>query len=227
MPCEQYKDALIEAALSGGALPAAPQSHVESCCACRQVLIEERALSAAIESGVREVTNAQLPSAFLAHVRARLAEAPVQQCPGVLAWGVGFTVAASLLVIGVGLSLRGHKENAHVVSVDSPALSVKQEKRAIPPVPTPVLRPPPSDRKRLTKSSTGHVQRADPEVLVPPDEREAFARFVADLNADRSVAVALVSPLAERPDQHDGSFEIPRLEIAELALPLLDPRSED
>jgi hypothetical protein len=227
MPCEHYKDALIEAAASAGALSAAPQSHVQSCSACRQVLMEERALFAALESGVREVANAQLPSAFFTHVRARLAEAPAHNYGWVLAWGVGFTVAASLLMIGVGLSLGGHKENAHVVSVDSPALSVKQEKRAIPPVPTPVLRPPPSDRKRFTKSSTGHVQRADPEVLVPPDEREAFARFVADLNADRSVAVALVSPLAERPDQHDGSFEIPRLEIAELALPLLDPRSED
>jgi hypothetical protein len=222
MPCEQ--DALIEAALSGGALPAALQSHVESCSACRQVLIEDRALSAAIESGVREVINAQLPSAFLTHVRARLPEAPVQQCGWVLAWGVGFTVAASLLVIGVGLSLGGHKENAHVVSVDPPALSAKQEKHAILPVPAPALRHPRSDRKRLTKSST---QRGDPEVLVPPDEREAFERFVADLNADRSVALALVSPLAERPDQHDRSFGIPRLEIAELALPLLDQRSED
>jgi hypothetical protein len=225
MSCEQYKDALIEAAASGGALPAATDSHVQSCSACRQVLIEERALFAAIESGVRQVANAQRPSALLTHVRARVAEAPAQQCDWVLAWGVGFTVAASLLV--TGLSLRGHKENAHVVSVDSPALSEKRERLAIPPVPAPALRHPPSDTKRLTKSSAGPVQRADPEVLVPPDEREAFTRFVADLSADRSVAVALVSSLAERPDQHDGSYGIPRLEIAELVLPLLDQRSED
>jgi hypothetical protein len=45
------------------------------------------------------------------------------------------------------------------------------------------------------------VASSQPEVLVPPDEREAFARFVAVLGERREVALALVTPAAQRKEE--------------------------
>jgi hypothetical protein len=57
------------------------------------------------------------------------------------------------------------------------------------------------------------------EVLVPPDEREAFARFVAVLGERREVALALAKPAPQTKDEPAGlePLQINGLEIKLLA----------
>jgi hypothetical protein len=57
------------------------------------------------------------------------------------------------------------------------------------------------------------------EVLVPPDEREAFARFVAVLGERREVALALAKPAPQMKDEPAGlePLQINGLEIKLLA----------
>ena len=61
---------------------------------------------------------------------------------------------------------------------------------------------------------------------MPPAEREAFARFIADLNGRQDVALALATPLTELRDVPDESLDVPDLEIAALTVRLLEEREE-
>jgi hypothetical protein len=58
-----------------------------------------------------------------------------------------------------------------------------------------------------------------PEVLVPPDERVAFARFVATLNERNDVARAL---LAAAPEKKDALVSVDLLQISEIEVKPLE-----
>jgi hypothetical protein len=65
---------------------------------------------------------------------------------------------------------------------------------------------------------------SQPEVLVPPDEREAFTRFVAVLQERSEVAVALATPSK---DEKDGPSSLKPLQIDRLEVkPLEGTESE-
>src|SRR5262249_54168986 len=81
---------------------------------------------------------------------------------------------------------------------------------------------------RSRKSTTQQPLAASPpEVLVPPEEREAFARFLSDLNKRESLAVALVKPVIAQYDQATEPVQMPEIEIAALAVQPLEDRSEN
>jgi hypothetical protein len=62
------------------------------------------------------------------------------------------------------------------------------------------------------------VASSNPEVLVPPEEREAFARFVVALRGRGEVALALVTPAAQTRDEPLGIelLHINRIEVKPL-----------
>jgi hypothetical protein len=63
------------------------------------------------------------------------------------------------------------------------------------------------------------VASSKPEVLVPPDERVALARFVATLNERSDVAAAL---LARAPEKKDALVSVDLLQIAEIEVKPLE-----
>jgi hypothetical protein len=58
-----------------------------------------------------------------------------------------------------------------------------------------------------------------PEVLVPPDERVALARFVATLNERNDVATALLAPASEK---KDALLSVDLLQISEIEVKPLE-----
>jgi hypothetical protein len=69
-------------------------------------------------------------------------------------------------------------------------------------------------RIRQGKSADRHAGRGcEPEVLVPPDEREALARFITHLRERDEVVVAFASPAV---DEKNEPAEIQPLEVAQL-----------
>ena len=50
MLCEKYKDALIEAAVTGGELAPRARAHVEECANCAAELRQQRSLVGAIDT---------------------------------------------------------------------------------------------------------------------------------------------------------------------------------
>jgi hypothetical protein len=72
MPCENYREALNEAAASGAAPSRELRSHLDACASCRAAFTEELQLFAAIDSGMRVAVNSEVPVSLLPRVRAEL-----------------------------------------------------------------------------------------------------------------------------------------------------------
>ncbi len=227
MPCERYKEALMEVAASGAALSGRLREHVSVCGACRATLSSEQALFAAIDGRLHSATNTEVPPSLLLRVRARLAQESVPKRTWVSAWRFASATAVVLIVIVLGLSLRRHGENAELAGT---ARSDGQEKTSASSVPKPATAPlrrlHAVRQSRLKRAAPPRVQPLEAEVLVPPDEREAFARFLSELNGRQDVAVALFRPLAERHEEHKESLQMSEIEIAALTVRLLEERDE-
>jgi len=68
------------------------------------------------------------------------------------------------------------------------------------------------------------VASSQPEVLVPPDEREAFFSFVFTVQKRRDVAAAL---LAASPKEQDVLVTVEPLQIADLEVKPLEGRETE
>jgi hypothetical protein len=223
MPCKHYKEALIEAAASGAEPQGDLRAHLAGCADCRAVFQQEQSLFASINVGLHVAANAEVPPSLLPRVRARLDDAIAPRSHWFQPWI--FAAASVALALAIFLFARPHRSGP-----DSQAKQTPQ----IPASETPVrnARPQISDpATQIVSSNSNNSQGRDrstllrtvassqPEVLVPPDEREALARFIVVLQERREVAVALVTPAM--PTKTD-SAGVERLQINGLEIKLLE-----
>jgi len=219
MPCQHYKNALIEAAASGSHPQGELRAHLDVCLDCRAAFEREQSLFASINTGLHVTANAEVPASLLPRVRARLNEeiAPQRR------WIQPMTFAAASVALAFVIFLFAWPHDA------SPDRQAKQTPQ-LPVSETPVTddRHPNSgsgsqivsfNRTRVHSTLLRPVASSQPEVLVPPDEREAFSRFVAVLDERREVALALVTPAPLTEDESPSlePLQINGLEIKPLA----------
>jgi len=219
---------LTEAVAADAAPSRELRSHLDACQSCRTVFTEERELLAAIDAGVRATANAEVPPSFLPRLRDRLENARASQPwsrPFLIfaAAGVALVLAFFVLVhprhalednqakqILVTPSREKPETPEHLEGAGLSANAVFSRSHHI------------QQRKSLPYTSSAPSARL--EVIVPPDEREALARFVAALQEQSDVAVALVAPVSA---QKDESLSLEPLKIAELEVkPLQSLASE-
>ena len=219
MPCQHHKNALIEAAASGSHPQGELRAHLDVCLDCRAAFEREQSLFASINTGLHVTANAEVPASLLPRVRARLNEeiAPQRR------WIQPMTFAAASVALAFVIFLFAWPHDA------SPDRQAKQTPQ-LPVSETPVTddRHPNSgsgsqivsfNRTRVHSTLLRPVASSQPEVLVPPDEREAFSRFVAVLDERREVALALVTPAPLTEDESPSlePLQINGLEIKPLA----------
>ena len=219
MPCQHYKNALIEAAASDTHPQGELRAHLDVCLDCRAAFAREQSLFASINTGLHVTANAEVPASLLPRVRARLNEeiAPQRR------WIQPMTFAAASVALAFVIFLFAWPHDA------SPDRQAKQTPQ-LPVSETPVTddRHPNSgsgsqivsfNRTRVHSTLLRPVASSQPEVLVPPDEREAFSRFVAVLDERREVALALVTPAPPTKDESPSlePLQINMLEIKPLA----------
>ena len=221
MPCEEYKDALIEAAASDAAPSGALREHLAECASCRAVFGQERSLFAAIDTGLHAAASAKIPPSLLPRVRARLDEVATPR----FGWLQPLVLAAT----GVALGLA-------VFAMARPHLAAREElaKKGPVAVPAPMNTNREETSSRSTQSAAIPVNRfhtsgnsthghsaasSNPEVLVPPDEREAFARLVGVLNQRSGVVASL---LAKVPEKTDGLAAVSPLQIPDIEIKPLE-----
>ncbi len=228
MPCKHYKDALIEAAASGAQPQGDLRSHVAECADCRAAFEQEQTLFASIDVGVHGTANAQVPASLLPRIRARLDEeiAPQRRWIQPLI----FAAASVVLLFAVFLFARPHSTRP-----DNQAKQTPQIPASEPPT-TNVHNPNSVPGTQIVSSNVnssqtrGHstllrpVASNQPEVLVPPDEREALARFVVVLQARREAVVALVTRAKPAKDE-TASLELLQINGLEIK-PLEEQQSE-
>jgi hypothetical protein len=222
MLCQNYKDALIEAAASGSEPQGDLSSHLAGCADCRAGFEQEQALFASIGAGLQVVANSDVPASLLPRVRARLGEAGGLQRRWFHPWV--FATASVALALAIFLSARPHRTIPDSQANEAPQSLVShtsltkagnQNSSASAQVTSSAVN---KSQTRVHPTLLRPVASSQPEVLVPPDEREAFARFVAVLGERREVALALVTPAPQTKDESTGlePLQINGLEIKPL-----------
>lgn len=226
MPCEHYKDALIDVAASGAAPQGELRAHLSECVSCRAVFDEEQSLFSAIDSGLQATVNAEVPPSLILRVRARLGEVVVPRFrwlqPLVFASaGVALAFVAFLMVRPRHVTPEETARHSPIVvpASTAPATSANPEDTSSEGSQLAAI---PARRSHVSRNSTGFHSAAsgNVEVLVPPDEREAFDRLVAVLNERGDVAASLLAKAPEKKDK-DGlaivdPVQIPDIEIKSL-----------
>ena len=223
MPCQHYKNALIEAAASDTHPQGELRAHLDVCLDCRAAFEREQSLFASINTGLHVTANAEVPASLLPRVRARLDEEIAPQRRWIQP--MIFAAASVALAFVIFLFARPHHARPDSQAKQTPQLPVSE---------TPVTddRHPNSgsgsqivsfnrnnSQTRVHSTLLRPAASSQPEVLVPPDEREAFSRFVAVLDERREVALALVTPAPPTKDESPSlePLQINMLEIKPLA----------
>jgi hypothetical protein len=222
MPCEHYQNALIKAAASG----AEPQGelclHLAACATCRTAFAQEQSLFSSIDTGLHASANAEVPASLLPRVRARLSDeaAPSRMWTQPLI----FAAASFALAFAILLVVWPHHARPDSQAKQTPQIPVSEttvtsgrRQNSVPAtqiISSNVNNPKPPGHSTLLRPTAS----SEPEVLVPPDEREAFARFVAALQERSDVAVALVTPSNHEKDESSSlkPLQIDRLEVKPL-----------
>jgi hypothetical protein len=196
MFCEPYRKTLSAAALRGEALPQPVEAHLAGCLACRRAFAEEQALLGSVDSGLRSIANAAGPASLVPRVRARIAEAPAAAPAWRLA-ALGF-LAAALALIGMAAWLSRAPRNRF-----EPAANVGGH--AFFPAASPAtggLSGGTAPRnEKAAGTNKNRVPRAAPvgnapAVLVSPEEREGFERYLASLSRRRQNGSSEAAALA-------------------------------
>jgi hypothetical protein len=229
MLCERYKDALIEAAASG--VPSGKlREHLAECASCLAAFGQERSLFAAIDTGLHADANATIPPSLLPRVRARLDEVATPR----LGWmqPLGFACAGVALAFVVFVMARPHLATQEEMAPRGPvavrasmatAMNTNREEGA--PKSTQIAAVPFHRSHESRNSTSGHAAASsNPEVLVPPDERDGLAQLVASINEHRGLAGAL---LARVPDKKDSLISVDGLHIDALEVKALEGREPE
>lgn len=226
MNCEVYQDRLVDA-LAGreGALHGELAGHLRACAECRKFYETQVHLFGAIDSGVRAMVNMPVPPSLLQGVRARVAEAGIPRPLWGLTWGLASVAIVAVLVGGVGFWRRGPENTGSVRDRSAVGTQRVQGAAGVTPMQPRIAAAAPRHKRAEVKVVTAPRESVQaPEVLVLPEERAAFARFVADLPEAGDAAVAFTRPAT---DAKDEAVEIALLQIDELEVKPLESSNRD
>ena len=225
MSCERFQEKIDDALASGErALNGEIAAHLRTCGACREFYEKQRQLFGAINAGVQAMVNQGMPASLLPGVRARLEEAPAVRMIWRPAW---LMPVAAAVVLAIGLAVMRHR-GEQKVSLKQVQNLPSRESTAFVATPTTSGRDRQVGQKRQVAPRRGATLSLGPseqtaEVIVLPDEREAFARFVARLPQEREATVGLTY---RAPEQEDAPAEIALLRINGLEIEPLEPTEE-
>jgi hypothetical protein len=221
MLCEKYKEALVEAAASGAALPNALREHVQACEHCAAMLTGERALFAVVDAGLHKAANAKVRPSFVPNVQATLAAETVPTRNPIPAWGlVCATSALALAVAFLGLP-RGTSDKARIEAINVPSKMPGGAGEAVLSLAL----------ERKTRSSAGAYKEApkqqnfsvagshEPEVLIQPEEEEFLKGFYATVRMPAGDAKVFVTDNREVTPK---LLVIEQIEVKDLRIENLD-----
>ncbi len=228
MLCQHYKDALIEAAASGSEPQGDLSAHLACCADCRAAFEQEQALFASIDAGLQVVANSDVPASLLPRVRARLDEVATPLSH----WFQPWIFAAASVVLAIAIfsfvrlpyskSYNQAKHTPHIPVSHTPVTTAgNQNSSASAQAASSAVN---NSHVRSHSTLLRPVTSSQPEVLVPPDEREALALFVAALQERSEVAVALLTPA---PQAKDEPASLEPLQIKELEIRTLEERQTE
>jgi hypothetical protein len=222
MPCQHYKEALIEAAAKGSHPHGDLRAHLDACASCRAAFDQEQALFASIDAGLHATANAEVPASLLPRVRARLDEVSAPRRIWVTNWLV--LASAAVIVFALFAARAVWRPNMVQKPVETAGkTSVPPQVTPSPQNPTPVIASPmeknPSSQRQLAiaKNSPPHetlvIGMAMPEVLVPRDQEILLAEYAEQWS------LGTRAPLVA---QDSGATTLAPLQVAPIQIAELD-----
>ena len=206
MNCKSAQEIIIDAMASrAGELRGELDQHVRECANCGAFLANQASLSTAIDSHLRLVANEPVPPSLLPGVRLRL------------------RAGSSSSEMDLWMAIRGasqlrlffwrlwefacatrHEpehptESAAQVAPETPESRAESAGSAAR-----------SKTSRVIRKASVPAHSSASEVLILPEEQQAFRRFVSDVSKDRASANA---PISAAPDSGDVPVEIALLTI--------------
>ncbi|MGC2527233.1 MAG: hypothetical protein WA639_05775 [Candidatus Acidiferrum sp.] len=228
MPCENYREALIDAAAAGSTPSRELRSHLEACASCRAAFADEMQLFAAIDQSLRVTVNADVPASLLPRVRADLNERPASRRSWIPAFaGVGI---AAVLVVALVLARKSAR-----VGVEPNPLAIPSAHNfpsvANPPM-TPAIAPQEmawATRKHirvgaLKTAPAVEAAGVEAEVLIPVGQKRALDVLLAKLRQGELQAEGVPIERFEKPIE---ILEVSPLDISPIEIkPLPDVNAE-
>jgi hypothetical protein len=220
MLCDKYKEALIEAAASGTALPIPVRGHVDACEGCRTMLAGEQTLFAAVDAGLHRAANAKVRSCFLPKVKANLAAETVPARNPIPRWA--FVCATGVLALAAAfLNLpRGSHDEARtegIIASNETSASAGEGRLSLAPQRKTFFSARAS--KARSKQNVSPTTSHEPEVLIQPEEEESLKHFYA---VTRSRAVDVRAVVADEHEITPKSLAIEQIEVKSLKIENLD-----
>jgi anti-sigma factor RsiW len=219
MPCENYREALIDAAAAKSEPTRELRSHLDACGSCRAAFAEEQQLFAAIDTGLRVAANAEVPASLLPRVRDQLIERPASSHSWIPAFaGVGIAAALVVaLVLARNPARDGAEQNPQAISTAHNVLPTVNQP-AIPggaPLETGHTARKHARVWAVKTAPAGHAASLEAEVLIPAGQKHAIDVLLnrmqeGDLQAD-------VLP-ADRPEKPLRTLEVSPLEISPIEI---------
>jgi hypothetical protein len=226
MPCQHYKEALIEAAASGSEPQRELRAHLDACAACRGAFEQEQSLFASIDAGLHVAANAEVPGSLLPRVRARLDEESAPRRSWLINWLV--LASAAVMVVAFLTARAVWRINAVQKPVEMAGnISAPQQVTPPPQNQNPVVAPPvgknsASQRQlAIAKNLPAHKTLAGgktiPEVLVPRDQEILLAEYAEQWRLQKRPLL-----LAQNSDATIlAPLQVALIQIAELDVKLL------
>ena len=219
MNCERYKKALLDGVAANQKPGAKLAHHLERCSQCRTTLQAERELFSRIDSTLRARVDEDPAADFLAQVRVRLSRETPAHAGSSPLWSVTGAALALVLIAMIyplvnarqpkiqgnsrtpsmnASRIAGVAKSVHAASAESGVRSRQHPSRRS------------QDRSTIP---------LEPEVLVPLDEQQAFAQFVARVSGRDALAEAAVSRAADETVARNTDLpRVPSVDIADLQL---------
>ena len=224
MNCRQCQKRILDAfAAAEAAPPDAVVEHKQNCGACQAYYELQASFFRRLEEGIKVMANEEVPPSLVPRVKARL----TRELPSASAWapwGMA-AVAAAVLAASLGLAFLDRpkyhsvlSERARVAthSMESPVVATREPAGAA----KPSLGRQPKRASAHASGQGAEVSEVMPEVIVLPEERAAFARFVAEPPRNQELALSWTRAA---PLNDEVTAEIVALKIEGLELESLDP----
>lgn len=209
MNCKYHQEKIVELLAAGEDLPTAEvAAHQNSCISCTEFYATQQKLFHSVDAGLRFLVDQPVPPSLLPAVRARLDDIPVARRAWIPRWPAVVVAAVAILALTVSYALR--RPANHPSAPENTLIASGSVDNPQPAAQLPNVRAKLSPMPRRRPAVPGNSATATSEVIVLAEERQAFARFVAEVPEERDVAVALTRPA---PSEADDPVEIALLQI--------------
>jgi hypothetical protein len=225
MNCRRCQKRILDAfAAAEAAPPDVVVEHKQNCGPCQAYYELQAGFFRRLEEGIKVMANEEVPPSLVPRVKARL----TQELPSASLWAPAWAmaaVAAAVLAASLSSAFLDRAKNHSVLSerakvathsIESPVVATREPSGGAKPS---LGREPKRVRPRASGQGAEDSE-VMPEVIVLPEERRAFARFVAEPPRNQDLALALTR--AAQPND-EVTTEIVALEIEGLELKSLDP----